>query len=239
MTPRGRSAVAVGALSVLLGGVMVYSVVTEEMTGRVYSTEDTSDSQSRAFEAPDGGTYAFMATQPGREDPVTYDPCETIRVVVNEDLAPRDAEQILDAAIDAVEAASGLTFEVIGTTDAEPMSTDDIRDGDDFRPVQISWSDPDTVPDLSGDVAGLGGSTWLETDGHRWYVTGEVVLDAPDLRRFGTDVAIEVLMHELAHVIGLAHVDDDGELMHPSGSQPDWGPGDRAGLELLGQGRCG
>src|SRR5699024_4809943 len=134
-------------------------------------------------------------------------PCETIRVVVNEASAPRDADNVLRAALRAVEEASGLSFRVVGTTTELPMSSDDIRDGEEFRPVQVSWSDPDDVPDLAGAVAGLGGSTWLESDGRRRFVTGEVVLDAPQLRRLGTDTTVEVLMHELAHVVGLAHVE--------------------------------
>jgi len=49
-----------------------------------------------------------------------------------------------------------------------------------------------------------------------------------------------VLVHEVAHLLGLAHVDAPDELLHPS---PGFGPielgvGDRAGLEELGAGPC-
>ncbi|MFT4188798.1 MAG: matrixin family metalloprotease [Aeromicrobium sp.] len=224
-------------MSVLLSGVMVYSLVTDEMTGRAYSTEENAE-QSPTFEAEGGGSYAFMATQQGSDEPVAYDSCETIRVVVNEREAPGDADEILDRALAATEEATGLRFTVVGTTDEQPLVSDEIRDGDDWRPVQISWTDSEEAPDLAGDVVGLGGSTWLEDDGHRWYVTGEVALDAPDLERLGTETAVHVLIHELGHVLGLAHVDDHNELMHPYGDRPGWGPGDLAGLAELGSGRC-
>ena len=54
-----------------------------------------------------------------------------------------------------------------------------------------------------------------------------------------------VLMHELGHVMGLAHVGAGDELMwspsvkghdrSPDLDQTDWGPGDREGLRLVGR----
>lgn len=238
MSSRLRAILAVGVLAVLLGGVGVYSLVTDEMTGTVLSTDPVSEYQSPPLETQDGGVYAFMATQPGTDDvPVTYDPCETIRVVVNEERAPDDADEILRDALDEVEELTGLSFEITGRTDDDPLS-DDVRRGDGWRPVQISWSDADGVSDLEGDVAGLGGSTWVEEDGQRWFVTGDVVLDAEDLEQLGGDVTTMVLLHELGHLVGLAHVDSTDELMHPSSGGPEWGPGDLVGLDALGQGTC-
>lgn len=238
MSSRVRAILAVGVLAVLLGGVGVYSLVTDEMTGTVLSTDPVSEYQSPPLEAPSGGVYAFMATQPETDDvPVTYDPCETIQVVVNERRAPDDADEILRDALDEVEELTGLSFEVTGRTGDDPLS-DDVRRGDGWRPVQISWSDADDVPELDGDVAGLGGSTWVEEDGQRWFVTGDVVLDAEDLEQLGGDVTTMVLLHELGHLVGLAHVDSTDELMHPSSGGPEWGPGDLVGLEALGQGTC-
>lgn len=46
-------------------------------------------------------------------------------------------------------------------------------------------------------------------------------------------------MHELAHVLGLDHVDDPTQLMHEENTgQFDFGDGDLAGLALLGTGAC-
>lgn len=76
------------------------------------------------------------------------------------------------------------------------------------------------------------------------YVTGQVTLDAPDLRegmrRSGdTTGARGVVMHELGHVLGLGHVDDPDQLMHPEGTVANtFADGDRAGLARLGAGAC-
>ena len=44
-----------------------------------------------------------------------------------------------------------------------------------------------------------------------------------------------ILVHELAHVVGLAHVDDPGELMYAENTgRTGLGPGDREGLARLG-----
>lgn len=77
------------------------------------------------------------------------------------------------------------------------------------------------------------------------YVTGMITLDAPDFTSLlaakdGHDLARAVLLHELAHLLGLNHVDDPTELMFPT-LQPgvaDFGPGDRQGLFAVGTGKC-
>ena len=44
-----------------------------------------------------------------------------------------------------------------------------------------------------------------------------------------------VVLHELAHVLGLGHFKAEGELMEPSGGGvTDFGPGDLEGLRKLG-----
>ena len=45
------------------------------------------------------------------------------------------------------------------------------------------------------------------------------ILTYPD----GRDQALAVILHELGHLVGLGHVDDQGELMHPRG-HPCRGP---------------
>ncbi len=219
---------------------MAWILVAPESTGTTFPDRGVADS-GRTVAAPGGGTYAFLQTQADGETPVAYDPCTPVRIVVNERLAPQDADDVLARAVLEVEDVSGLDLEVVGTTDDPPRAHEDDPDvGDGWRPVQVSWTDADEVGRLEGPVAGLGGSTWVEEDGVRRYVTGEVMLDAPDITRGGRggSLATAVLMHELAHVLGLDHVDDRGELMHPSSPRDGWGPGDRAGLAALGDVAC-
>jgi predicted Zn-dependent protease len=77
------------------------------------------------------------------------------------------------------------------------------------------------------------------------FVSGQVVLDATDLRRMtrtrsGRDEARGVVMHELGHVVGLDHVKDRTQLMYRSTVEgvTDLGAGDLTGLDALGRGPC-
>lgn len=195
-------------------------------------------------------SHVFTQRQPSGE-PVAYDPCRPIHVVVNERAAPAGSGAILADALAEVSSATGLRFVVDGGTDEppdfsrEPFQPD--RYGDRWAPVLVSWSDPAEAAELDGDVAGLGGSTWLQLDGRASvYVTGVVVLDGPQLgevlqgRSEGRTEVQAIIQHELGHLVGLDHVDDPGELMHPA-SVPgvaEFGPGDLTGLAELGQGQC-
>ncbi len=77
-------------------------------------------------------------------------------------------------------------------------------------------------------------------------MTGEVVFDrdlSPVRPGFGPGLTRgNLVQHELAHVAGLDHVQDRGQIMYPSISDrsPDgYAAGDRAGLAQLGaQGGC-
>jgi hypothetical protein len=147
-----------------------------------------------------------------------------------------------------ISAATGLQFIYDGTTTEDPDTRREPyqpdRYGSRWAPVLITWSDPDEVPELAGDVVGLGGSTPRGAPGQPLvYVTGQVTLDAPGLAPIleapgGAHHVRATLVHELAHVVGLAHVDDPAQVMHPAGEVTTLAAGDRAGLAELGAGPC-
>ncbi len=195
-----------------------------------------------------GGSHAFMAEDRGR--PVTYNPCKPIDIVVNDVLAPPMADQLVAEAIGEVERATGLRLRVTGTTDEQPNehrpSRQQDRYGDRWAPVLLAWTTPEQDPRLRGDTAGIAGSVPESTgmSGDLRYVTGIVVLDAPQFRRLipqvaGWERARAVVMHELGHLVGLAHVEDPMELMGERNMIPlEFGPGDLEGLATLGNGSC-
>lgn len=194
------------------------------------------------------GTYRFLQHQPSdRDDPVTYSPCEPIRVLINPDGTDDEdrARTIVLEAMERVARATGLRLEYAGDSEDRPSwrsSTQPVFGGG--RPALVSFADEGEVPQLEGRVAGVGGSTSVRRDGVTSYVTGQVTLETTVFNQLlaepgGADVARAITMHELGHLVGLAHVDDERELMHARNSgQLDFGPGDRAGLAELGSGRC-
>jgi len=194
------------------------------------------------------GPYEFAATQPGSSAPVAYDPCRPIHVVVNGRTAPVGGDALFRDALAAVGTATGLQFVVDGPT-AEGPSRDRLpyqpeRYPGRWAPVLVAWSDAGESPDLAGTIAGHGGSNWLELPDGSVYVTGQVVLDGPDLTELvdagERATARGIIQHELGHLVGLDHVDDATQLMFPetTGAVIDYQAGDLRGLARLGQGEC-
>lgn len=196
-------------------------------------------------------SYAFVQTRSDGVGPVAYDPCRPIHYVVRTEGQPEGGDRLIAEAVARVSRATGLVFVADGTTDEAPSSSrpavDRDRYGDRWAPVLIGWQTPQERPELEGSVMGLGGSTYVSLgDGPEVFVTGQVVIDAEQAAehlgrgRRGEDVVRAVLLHELAHLVGLDHVDDRGQLMHPMPSDrlTDFADGDLTGLALLGQGEC-
>lgn len=196
--------------------------------------------------------YRFLQSQDRGDDPVAYDPCRPIDVVINRRTAPPGGVEITRRALREVSRVTGLRFrleddDVDEKPSFERESVQTTRYGDRWAPVLIAWSDPDELPDLDEAVAGLGGSvpypvgspsTWV-------YTTGMIALDGPQVaslmeRKGGREEAEDVVLHELGHLAGLDHVDDPSQLMYPTGQGDVAGyqAGDRTGLARLGRGTC-
>ena len=93
---------------------------------------------------------------------------------------------------------------------------------------------------------GRGGSVAVSLgEGPRVYVTGTVSLDAEQFpgildSRDGEATAAGIVLHEVAHLVGLDHVADASQLLYPE-TEPgvtDFADGDLTGLARLGQGAC-
>ncbi|WP_461163670.1 peptidase M10A and M12B matrixin and adamalysin [Arthrobacter sp. R4-81] len=192
-------------------------------------------------------SYVFLHSNEGT--PVSYSPCRPIHYVVNAEAAPPGSGPLIEAAVRRISEASGFRFVFDGHVDERPAldrsSFQPDRYGNMWAPVLISWTDPETVPQLSGDTVGVGGSTRVKhSSGHVGYVSGQVSLDAPQVRKIirttgGSARAIAIILHELAHVLGLGHVPDPSQLMFEHGTPlRDFGPGDLTGLARLAEAPC-
>jgi hypothetical protein len=186
-----------------------------------------------------GATYVDGQGRPGR-----WDPCTPIRYVVQAGWIPDAGRADLTEALRRLSAASGLRFVDEGDTDEMPSRArapyQPERYGDRWAPLLIGW-----VPGESTDL-GLGGgvqgvSVVVVVPGRKapHLVSGQVVLDAGNRLASGFGAGTtdgEVLLHELAHAVGLGHVLDATQVMYPqtTSSESQFGAGDRAGLAALG-----
>ncbi len=192
-----------------------------------------------------GGEFSFMATVGG--EPVRWNPCEPIHYVVNLGAAPPGSSQDVQQAVLGLSSATGIAFAYDGLTDEVPAHDRDVfqpdRYGDRWAPVLIGWVDPRTSSfDFEPDghlAAGVAGPLYPRPGASTVYVSGIVALNVtdPNPPGFGSPGAQgPVVLHELAHVLGLGHFKAQGELMEPSGGgMTGLGPGDMEGLRELGR----
>lgn len=197
-----------------------------------------------------GRSYAYLQTQADGRTPVAWSPCRPVHYVVRPDGEPPGGRAVVEEAVARLSRATGLVFVADGETDEQPSEDrppyQPDRYGDRWAPVLVAWSDESEDARLVGGVAGVAGPVALEVAGRPSVaVSGSVSLDATQLGAMldepdGQAMARAVAMHELAHVVGLGHVDDPTQLMAPSTdpSVTDFQPGDLTGLALLGSGPC-
>lgn len=200
--------------------------------------------------AAEGTGFRFMRHQGRPATPITWSPCRPIHYVTRPDNAPPDGAEALATAITAVGQATGLRFINDGATTEGP--TEDrqpyqpARYGDRWAPVLIAWATPGEVPDFGTDITGEAGPIGLGTpSGDSTYISGTLYLDAQKMTALGATsngLSAEqvVVLHELGHLVGLAHIDDPSQVMYPrsDGRLSGYNQGDRTGLAALGHGPC-
>jgi len=204
--------------------------------------------------APAGeGGYLFERTQPDGTAPVTWDPCRAIHYVTS-GTAPTGMTRVVSSVLAEVSRLTGFKFVNDGATSEQPSSHragyQPDRYGARWAPVLIAWTTPSVVPALAGRTIGLGGADAVSwNSATRTYVSGIVYLDEPqflttlaDIRGGGHSRAVlrAVVLHEVGHLLGLAHVTDRASIMFPETHLTviDYSAGDRRGLQALSEGSC-
>ena len=195
------------------------------------------------------GGYAFENTQPANNTPVAWDPCRAIHYVTAGQ-PPTGATEMVGDAIAQMSAATGLKFVFDGPTTERLSSANRLayqpqRYGRRWAPLIVDWSDPVDDPNLSQDIIGLAQPAEVtDASGIGVYVTADVALNSGALEELinkgHAPLAQGVVLHELGHALGLAHVSDPTQIMYPEAhiQTTTLGGGDRRGLALLGEGRC-
>ena len=237
--PRARR-VVLPVLSVALVLSVIAAVVAVRGARAAVVPALRSVTTPASAEAGWGPTYVDTLGRPAR-----WDPCAPIHYVVLSRWAPATGRADLAAALARISAVSGLRFVDDGDTEEIPLRTREAyqpaRYGKRWAPILIGWVPPSRTDLGLGD--GVQGVTMAIALGGRAggsIVTGQVALDA-DRRLpggFGPGATEgEVLLHELAHAVGLGHVQDPTQVMYPqtTNSESQYGAGDRAGLAALGR----
>ena len=193
----------------------------------------------------EGVTYRFLEHQKGLPTPVTWSPCRPLHFVVRPTGEPAFGQHVIASAVAALQSATGLKIVDDGFTSEAPSQDRELyqptRYGKRWAPVLISWASAAEVPDFGIDVAGEATPQRISTpSGGRHYVSGVIALDAAKLGSQDSHLAELVLLHELGHLIGLAHVNNRAQVMYPNAQRTltGYGPGDLAGLAALGNGTC-
>jgi hypothetical protein len=235
--------VLVGALVLGTGVALGVLVAVRQPTAPLADTEVGASRE---------GYAVWARNDDGR--PVRWDPCTPIEVVVSGVGGPdsypttslrRDVERALATLRDA----TGLELVLRGVADEVPdAGRSTVAAGTDggtvWAPVLVGWRAPGEggLPLRDVDRAVAVPVAVSSADG-RVYVTAQVVLnpERDDLEGGDADRATSwgaTVLHELAHVLGLAHVEDPAQLMYtyPGRGPVTLGEGDHNGLAAVGVG---
>jgi hypothetical protein len=171
-----------------------------------------------------------------------WDPCRTVPFRTNLGRAPAGGRKLVLSAFRKVHAATGLRFTHTGSTTRVPFADVPVAKQFLSRGLVIAWTTPRKVPQLAGATAGVGGSSSISTNGGPYqYRYGGVSIDATQklpVKGFGDGQSIgALLLHEIAHTIGLDHTGATSQIMHPQLQDSFRGryeAGDLSGLRSVG-----
>ncbi len=235
LAPAPRSRRPLAAIVAVIALLVLATVAVAPVISRPHQLSETS-----------GHDYSFILSGPSGR-PFRWNPCSPIHYVENLEGAPEGSADDIRGALHRVSAATGIRFVDDGPSAEIPTLHRDayqpVRYGDRWAPVLIAWVTPSQT-DISFDrngqqASGVASPELPDDQTGDVYVSGWVAINASDLSPTGFgeygDQGL-VLQHELSHVMGMGHTKQWGELMQPSGGGvTDYGPGDLAGLRLLGR----
>jgi len=175
-----------------------------------------------------------------------WDPCTVIGWRVNTRRATAGALADAKAAFKRLGQATGFTFRYRGTTSGIPQYDSNSWFPNDTQ-IVVAWVRKGQTELFDGQgAADAVGAPYVLTGYHNGNGTsaykiarGSVVIDSQFKVKggFGTGLTRgDILLHELGHVMGLAHYSSSNELMNPIMTRgvARYGRGDLAGLEKHG-----
>ncbi len=199
--------------------------------------------------------FTYLTLPNGSKVPLRWNGCQTaVTWKVNLAAVPTAQRSTVLAetktAVGRIATYTGMTFSYKGSTTEVPQVGSMPKQ---TAELVIAYTSPSkTTYGLSGSVLGEGGlyAAWVSrtANGSTTYTTaalrGFVVIDTPQMLTqtkagFGTGLRrTNLLLHELGHAFGLAHVTTNTQQMYPlisSASPSGMATGDRGGLYRLGK----
>jgi hypothetical protein len=228
-----RSVVAVAAAAtVILSTVPGFSAAT----GSAFSVTHK----------PPGSPKSYNFALKVHGQPVHWNKCQKIDYRFSRSKAPAHALKQLKHALKLLHRGSGLRFKYLGRSKLIPGNTTNYPGK---TRLLIGWSTPRKSSVLArsgGGEAGVGGFSYNLSTGE--ITQGSVVLNrkvrltsgfgkGPKVGQQGT--VGELLLHELGHAVGLAHVQSQSQIMFPELTRKTarYGAGDLNGLAKVGKDR--
>jgi hypothetical protein len=249
--PSARRVATPALIAVVVGAVALAGGTVAVLAGWLLIVDDDPSATAKApvTASSDAEGWAPWATNDDGT-PVRWDPCRPIELVIDPDGTPPGVAEDLAAAVDDVADVSGLELRIGAEVDERPSGDraayQPERYGERWAPVLIAAAGPGErgLPLRSTDRA-IAAPVAVGRQGAQVFVSGQIVLnrDRDDVTPGDGDRASSwgaILRHELGHLLGLDHVDDEEQIMHahPVPGEVELGDGDRRGLEALGRGGC-
>lgn len=208
-------------------------------------------------------SYSFLYVKEDQCTPVRFNPCEPVRYVQNAALAPPTGVADVREGFARLSAVTGITFIDEGFTDEATLRRNPYqpeRYGARWAPILITWNQFGSQgpnPEIQSVGFGIGsrvndvivsGVLGLNVDA----VTNREA-NTPVQGGFGPEIGTgtgaigpegvtwgRIILHELAHVVGLGHTRDKGSIMYPESAEhtsrpSEYRPPDREGLRYLGR----
>jgi len=191
-------------------------------------------------------SYAFAYLQPFSQTPIRWDPCQKISFKLLKNKSGRSQLANISTAFKRIGQAAGLEFRyaggfkdyyAYGNSFNQEITSTDFPEAE--RSVLVKFVSPNN---MNGQVnkytIGVGGVQTLLGDADRYPVNGLITLST-DLLKTNSNYRQAVYMHEIAHVVGLDHVNDKRSLMFAGSTgwkfTKNFTRGDLTGLRLLGR----
>ncbi|GAC1521614.1 MAG: hypothetical protein NVS3B1_06010 [Marmoricola sp.] len=174
-----------------------------------------------------------------------WNPCATLHWKAYLAHAPAGGFDALQKSVYSVATITQTHWQYDGATGTPPTTNALPGQPNENKPIILGWDSPNNsmIKAAGPNTAGVAAGDWFSLTGRNGNEEGVrqggvvALNDAGRLPMTGAGSWTEIILHELAHVMGSAHVQNTAELMDPAPSPnlASLQTGDRDGLHLLGR----